>query len=998
MRFLNGFSFRNQIEDIHISINNLSISSNQENNKLENYNSILTNSINSVNTDLQNSKNLIGVSINTDDIKINLLGISSSLLDQNFRTEQIITGVSSGLLQSQINNLALLGLSGQNVDTQIAVSCAQMDFKLGQIIGISMVNTNTDINNLYTIANSLHTSGINTDQEFQIFKGDYIGITSVNIDNKLNLLSVSTSLLDNDINNLYTIANSLHTSGINTDQEFQTFKGAYIGISMVNVNNELNNLGSTCIHLDIINNEQQTQIEALDTDVAAIDADVATINTTLYLPATGLVDKVALNTFDIGALDGSLTTAEENITNLGTTTVNLDIKLNDVQQNVVSLGTTTVNLDENYNSLVVSLGVSFKDQFNLINTTLNYQTDRINNLAGVSVPNLNDKVSIMWGVSFPNINTSSSVIDAKLGNIIGVSIPQFLTRNETTLPNNFTNSSLTSLGTIGTLNVGGNLTVSGIGLFKNNLTVSGTFQSPITSLLSTSSSVIDGKISSQIGVSNVNLDNRINLLGTSSSVIDGKISNQIGVSNVNYDNRINLLGTSSSVIDGKIRSQIGVSNVNLDNRINLLGTSSSVIDGKISSQIGVSNVNLDNRINLLGTSSSSVIDGKVGTIIGVSIPQFLTRNETTLPNTFTSSSLTSLGTIKTSNIGGNENVSGNLNISGLLTTTGNGLFVNNLTISGILQSFQTSLLSTSSSVIDGRVGTIIGVSIPQFLTRNETVLPSSFTSSSLTSVGTLTNATISNLLTVSRIRTGAPSGDAAADRFSVFGGTNSNSYMSFNNTTYSGIESMVGLVNGDTQLRAPTNLTFFNNGTINTTINSSGNWNMNNNLTVSGTLQSFQTSLLNTSSSIIDAKLGTIIGVSIPQFLTRNETTLPNTFTNSSLTILGVLGNLSVSSYGNFTNNGGIGVKVKHTNNTNGIWFGMANSSDGQIITSNDLYFYTGGGVQTIHLNTSGDTIFNGNLTTIKSGVINSQSESVDSYLYISNSNGAGNALKTGYC
>ena len=339
---------------------------------------------------------------------------------------------------------------------------------------------------------------------------------------------------------------------------------------MVNVNNELNNLGATCIHLDIINNEQQISIEALDTDVAAIDADVATINTTLYAPAVGLVDKVALNTFDIGALDGSLTTAEENITNLGVTTNNLDIKLNDVQENVVSLGTTTINLDENHNSLVVSLGVSFKDQFNLINTTLNYQTDRINNLAGVSVPNLNDKVGIMWGVSFPNINTSSSVIDAKLGNIIGVSIPQFLTRNETVLPSSFTNSSLTSLGTIGTLNVGGNLTVSGIGLFKNNLTVSGTFQSPITSLLNTSSLVIDGKISSQIGVSNVNLDNRINLLGTSSSVIDGKISSQIGVSNVNYDNRINLLGTSSSVIDGKISSQIGVSNVNYDNRINLL--------------------------------------------------------------------------------------------------------------------------------------------------------------------------------------------------------------------------------------------------------------------------------------------------------------------------------------------------------------------------------------------------------------------------------------------
>ena len=52
---------------------------------------------------------------------------------------------------------------------------------------------------------------------------------------------------------------------------------------------------------------------------------------------------------------------------------------------------------------------------------------------------------------------------------------------------------------------------------------------------------------------------------------------------------------------------------------------------------------------------------------------------------------------------------------------------NNLTISGTLQSPMTSLLSVSSNIIDGKVGTIIGVSIPQFLTRNETILPSSFT-------------------------------------------------------------------------------------------------------------------------------------------------------------------------------------------------------------------------------------------------------------------------------
>ena len=84
------------------------------------------------------------------------------------------------------------------------------------------------------------------------------------------------------------------------------------------------------------------------------------------------------------------------------------------------------------------------------------------------------------------------------------------------------------------------------------------------------------------------------------------------------------------------------------------------------------------------------------------------------------------------------------------------------------------------------------------------------------------------------------------------------------------------------------------------------------NLTISGTLQSFQTSLLATSSSVIDGKVGTIIGVSIPQFITRNETTLPSSFTHSSLTSLGTLSSLSVSGTGNFNNVSGTGIKVKH--------------------------------------------------------------------------------------
>ena len=51
----------------------------------------------------------------------------------------------------------------------------------------------------------------------------------------------------------------------------------------------------------------------------------------------------------------------------------------------------------------------------------------------------------------------------------------------------------------------------------------------MTSLLTISSNTIDGKISSQIGISNVNYDNRINLLGTTTlnivSTINGLNNN-----------------------------------------------------------------------------------------------------------------------------------------------------------------------------------------------------------------------------------------------------------------------------------------------------------------------------------------------------------------------------------------------------------------------------------------------------------------------------------------
>ena len=203
---------------------------------------------------------------------------------------------------------------------------------------------------------------------------------------------------------------------------------------------------------------------------------------------------------------------------------------------------------------------------------------------------------------------------------------------------------------------------------------------------------------------------------------------------------------------------------------------------------------------------------------------------------------------------------------------------NNMTISGILLSPLTSLLGTSVGVLDTFRTIMTSTSMPQYLTRNETTLPSSFLASSLTSVGTLS----------SLVDSGA--------------------------------------------------------------------------LTVSGVLQSPLTSLLGVSVGVLDTFRTIMTSTSMPQYLTRNETTLPSSFLASSLTSVGTLSSLSVSGAGSFQDVSGTGLTVKSQTSTSTIKMGMANASDGQIVSSADTYFYTNTGTNPLRL-TGSAGIFSGNLT-----------------------------------
>jgi len=160
-----------------------------------------------------------------------------------------------------------------------------------------------------------------------------------------------------------------------------------------------------------------------------------------------------------------------------------------------------------------------------------------------------------------------------------------------------------------------------------------------------------------------------------------------------------------------------------------------------------------------------------------------------------------------------------LEYNGLLTITGNQVNQGNLTVSGTLQSFQTSVLATSSSVMDGKLGTLIGVSMPQFYTRNERVLG--------------TTGTSFNQLNIN-------------DNFLLNSG-GVNSYIAFRGTSSGVNNQLLGLFTNDFFFRLQSSSGNYKlqnayAGDI-WTMSNAGNVVNSGNLTISGTLQSFQTSL-----------------------------------------------------------------------------------------------------------------------------------------------------------
>ena len=114
------------------------------------YNTINTNLINNLTTtstttinNLNNFENIVGVSSVIYDNKINNLTISSVNLDTNANSFKNLVGVSvnnlqmeDNLLQGQINNLVVLGVSENIFNYLSGVSSAIMDSKLVFLVSL----------------------------------------------------------------------------------------------------------------------------------------------------------------------------------------------------------------------------------------------------------------------------------------------------------------------------------------------------------------------------------------------------------------------------------------------------------------------------------------------------------------------------------------------------------------------------------------------------------------------------------------------------------------------------------------------------------------------------------------------------------------------------------------------------------------------------------------------------------------------------------------------
>jgi hypothetical protein len=814
--------------------------------------------INSIGTSIQNANNYsgqLGITVNNT---INNLNSYESVNGTSISNLQ----VTNQFLQNEIDNLVLTSVSQGVLDYLYGISIANDDAKISVAIGSSLVPYGTSLYNqeIHKMDKNICSVSFNNADLYYSSLGvtiNSLGVSLTNFDSRLGVslsnLQTEDAFLYNEIVLLSTSTND-NTDNLNTISSF--LQGEINGLAVTTANTQ-----STLDTLKTAYDITAGVLGALDVAYTAFAAAQTLYNT--LQSSNNFTQQTELDGLQgqIDSIDTRIDTIEEQ---LGTSFTNTNTHFGVLEQfKSIMLSTTVPHLDNLISIVSVSGGnlESNKADRNLFGSSISQNTNRIDNIIGVSLFNVDVWKGNMIGTTIPNIQ------------IIGVSVSNLESHKLDLIQAGITIASIgTSYTGIVSMGVSHKNLITDLGTSSTNLESHklDLIQAGITiASIGTSFSGVQN-----MGVSHINL---ITTLGSSSSSLEshkldtllaGITIASIGTSytgvvnmGISHKNLITDLGTSSSNLEshkldliqaGITIASIGTSytgivsmGVSHKNLITDLGASSSSLESnKINtSLIGITlnsisvsysgsqafGVSSSNLITALSVTTSNLESHKLDTLLaGITIASIGTSYSGVVSLGITHKNLiTDLGTSS-----GNQesNKADKLLLSSSYTGTVNqGVSFLNLINALSVSSGNTPAFGVSINSVDIKVGTLVGISTPGYLQRNENVLPNSFIT-----IGT--TASNRNLLT---------------DEYLIHQSNNANCFTQYRSTNGK-IGALVGNVNGDLLLRCS------NDSTKKSIIQNSGGtqlttWANNGlllheyDLTISGVLQSPLTSLIGVS-------------------------------------------------------------------------------------------------------------------------------------------------------
>lgn len=500
-------------------------------------------------------------------------------------------------------------------------------------------------------------------------------------------------------------------------------------------------------YLNVLNEIKGPTISQIGTSISTIDQEFNALGITINNTISSINSLGVSLGISISRLDqkGNLLsiTSSNTILNLNSLGVSLGISISNNDSEIDRLGISSTNTISSINSLGVSLGISINTQDIKINQ-LSVSQGIIGVSTGVSFGNLDRKI-ITLGSSFNNAITHQGITTTIYTfPPFGVS-GDLITGTTQSSPTTFESimqvyNYIQDVATAIELLYGGyiaaqtawnngqalwNQYVNGYQILneaeKATLQTEITVNSAAITALQVAVGVLQGQVVA-LGILIANNTSSINTLGVSSSNIDSRIG-QIGVSVANLDSDIGNIYPVLSLL-------VSITIPNLDVKVNTLGVSSGVLDSRIG-QLGVS-VNVhDIKLSLLGITTSNTITNlnQLGVSTGVSITNLNINNI-----------ILGISTgITTSNL--NQYIN-QLGVSLGITTSTINQTLNQLGVS-------LGITTTNLNVKVSQLGTSTSNLESNKLDVHITGLPNYVISSSLTSLGTITNliattATIQN--------------------------------------------------------------------------------------------------------------------------------------------------------------------------------------------------------------------------------------------------------------